>query len=47
MASQIVEEVAKALRIRPYLRLVVDPVLVATSGDALASKQVGAAISDK
>jgi hydroxymethylpyrimidine/phosphomethylpyrimidine kinase len=44
---QAVQELATALRLRPQLQVVVDPVLVATSGDSLASSEVGRAIADQ
>jgi hydroxymethylpyrimidine/phosphomethylpyrimidine kinase len=47
MHMQAVEELATALRQRPHLQIVVDPVLVATSGDSLASSEVGKAIADQ
>jgi len=44
---QAVRELATALRQRPQLQVVVDPVLVATSGDSLSSSEVGQAIVDQ
>lgn len=42
---QVVNEVARAVQKRPYLKLVVDPVLVTTSGHNLAAEAVGACIA--
>ena len=38
---------AEGLKRRPNLQLVVDPVLVATSGDSLATSDVGTAIVER
>lgn len=45
--AQAVREVAKGMTKHQHLQLVVDPVLIATSGDSLASSEVGAAIAEQ
>lgn len=45
--ASVVDAVADALRARPVPALVVDPVLVATSGDALTAPSALAAIRDR
>ena len=45
--AQAVQEVARNVSMRKGLRLVVDPVMVATCGDSLATSEVGAAIKEQ
>ena len=45
--AQAVKVVADSMSRRRHIQLVIDPVLVATCGDSLASSEVGAAIAEQ
>ena len=44
MMMQAVQEVARNIQGRRKIQLIVDPVMVATCGDSLATSEVGAAM---